>query len=105
VQFEDTICTVIVEKVSLIPIDSRFVEVCEPNSLLVSGCVPNVPVLFGAEVEGDFVRVEVDRIPANRQLRVVLTVKGIRKGMGGLRFPDRTKEQFEKNEAFIRSAY
>jgi len=42
-----------------------------------------------------------NRFPVN----VCIRLTGIRKGFAGLRFPDRTREQFLANEKHIRSAY
>ena len=102
VRFNDVLIATIVESDNLVPIDPRFIAVCEANSLEVCGCVPDVPVLIGAIVEGDYVRV---RMPAPQTTRVVLRLTGIRRGFHDLRFPDRTAEQFESNERFIKSAY
>jgi hypothetical protein len=106
VRFDDVIQTRVSQRYAVeVPIDGRFIEVCEPGSLCVIGCVPDLPVMVGASVVDNKV---VVRFADNRPERLVsLTVKvsGIRKGFAGLRFPDRTQAQFESNERFIKSAY
>jgi len=87
-----------------VKIDPRFLDVCEPGSVEVCGGQPDVPVLVGARVEGDemVIRFAQENPEA---VRLVISLTGIRKGFAGLRFPDRTRRQFEANERFIRSAY
>jgi hypothetical protein len=36
--------------------------------------------------------------------RIAVRLTGIRKGFDGLRFPNRTKEQYESNERFLKSS-
>jgi hypothetical protein len=92
-----------------IPIDFKFIDVCERDSIVVCGCQSNLPVLVGATMEHDRVRVrlgessELSSEPLILQLVICLT--GIRKGFAGVRFPERTREQFLANERFLRSAY
>ena len=85
------------------PIDPRFLEVCEPNSLEVCGTAADVPVAVAAAVVGNAVRVRL--AAGSPQTRLVIRLTGIRKGFDGQRFAPRTKAQFESNERFIRSAY
>jgi len=87
-----------------VPIDPRYIEVCERDSIKVCGCVPDKPVMVGAAVEGGAVLLEIAQPIPPREVEVTLRLTGIRKGFAGLRFPDRTKEEFEANEAFIKSA-
>ena len=86
-------------------IDPKFLEVCEPGSVQVCGCVPDVPVLMGAAVRGDAFRLQFAEQDENQVVQIVVRLTGIRKGFAGHRFPDRTRAQFEANERFIRSAY
>ena len=72
---------------------------------MFADAVTDIPVLVGAVVEGDKVRVQFAEENPNLSLQVVIRLTGIRKGFRGLRFPSRTKAQFEANERFIRSAY
>ena len=90
---------------SIIPIDPRFVEVCEPDSIVVCGCVPDQAVPIGASVRGDLVIVRV-AAPWVTQwpIRVTLRLTGVRAGFAGWRFPDRTQAEFDANEAFLKMA-
>jgi hypothetical protein len=64
-----------------------------------------MPVLVGAVVEGSKVRVRIAQADPHQAVQVVIRLTGIRKGFRELRFPDRTKAQFEANERFIKRAY
>ena len=87
-----------------VKIDPRFIEVCAPGSVEVCACQPDAPVLVGARVEGDEVLIRFAK-ESKSAVRLVISLTGIRKGFAGLRFPNRTRRQFEANERFIRSAY
>ena len=83
-------------------IDPRYLEVCEPGSVCVCGCAANLPVLVGAEVIGDSVRIATggEQFP----VRVNVRLTGIRLGFKGLRFLDKTQADFDANEAFLKGA-
>jgi hypothetical protein len=104
VRFDDVIVEWTQQKNTAIAIDPKFLEVCEPDSVEVCGCVANVPVTVGAMVNGTNVEVSFSR-QTKKCVRLVIRLTGIRKGFKGMRFEDRTAEQFRKNEAFINSAY
>lgn len=104
VRFDDIIVEWTEQKNTSIAIDPKFLEVCEPDSVEVCGCVANVPVTVGAVVEGSNVEVMFSR-QSKKCVRLVIRLTGIRKGFADQRFPNRTKNQFESNERFIRSAY
>jgi len=105
VRFDDVMVAKVAKANTYLPIDPRFLEVCAANSVQVCGCVPDVPVLVGAVVEGDKVRVQFAKEDPNQIVQVVIRLTGVRRGFLGHRFPDRTRAQFEANERFIRSAY
>jgi hypothetical protein len=105
VRFDDVLTATVTDDETLISIDPRFLEVCEPGSVQVCGCVPDVPIPVGAVVENDDVRVRLGVRCEGESVKLVLRLTGIRKGFSSQRFPDRTEEQFLANEAFIRSAY
>jgi hypothetical protein len=106
VRFDDVVTATVTDDETLIAIDPRFLEVCEPGTVEVCGCVPDLPIPVGAVVEDDQVRIRTSRLKSQASsLRVVIRLTGIRKGFGSQRFPNRTEEQFLANEAFIRSAY
>ena len=105
VRFDDVMTATIVEDETLLTIDPKFVEVCEPGSVQVCGCVPDLPIPIGAVVENDSVRVRLGARGEDQFVNLVVRLTGIRKGFNGQRFPDRAEEQFLANEEFIRSAY
>jgi hypothetical protein len=105
VRFDDVVVARIPKLNTRLWIDPKFLEVCEPGSVQVCGCVPDVPVLMGAAVSGDAVRLQFAEQDESQVVQVVVRLTGIRKGFAGHRFPDRTRAQFEANERFIRSAY
>lgn len=88
-----------------VAVDPRFVEVCERGTLAVDSVVTNRPAAVGASVDTDgIVCIQTDREfepPAKFTVRVT----GIRRGFAGKRFPNRSREQFNANERFLRSAY
>ncbi|MBC7077345.1 MAG: hypothetical protein H5T92_03425 [Synergistales bacterium] len=104
VRFDDILVVEIPQKNQEIPIDFRFVEVCEKNSLEVCGFASDKPVALKAKVVGDKVQLEFEQ-QKEEKIRIVLRLTGIRRGFAGKRFPRRTREQFLANEAFINSAY
>lgn len=106
VRFDDVLTATVTDDETLISIDPRFLEVCEPSSVQVCGCVPDLPISVGAAVESDHIRVRTSNLKSQTSsLRVVIRLTGIRKGFSSQRFPNRTEEQFLANEEFIRSAY
>ena len=104
VRFDDVIIKTIPQRNCSVPIDPKFLEVCDSGSVQVCGCVADEPIAVGAKVKGGNVELRF-AAQAEATLQVVIRLTGIRKGFNGMRFPDRTKEQFVKNEAFINSAY
>jgi hypothetical protein len=105
VRFDDVIEVSVRQDYCCVPIDPRFIEVCEKGSVRVCGCVPDRPVLVGAAVEGDAVAIQFDKRRPKSSVRLVLRLTGVRRGFAGLRFPSRSKRQFLANERFINSAY
>lgn len=89
-----------------IPIDKRFVEVCEPDSLTICGSpCGDLPYTVGAEVKGGKVIVRAQPRKSHRPRKVTMKLTGVRKGFASLDMPSRTREQFIANEKFINSAY
>jgi hypothetical protein len=105
VRFDDVMSATVTNSDTLLPIDPKYLEVCEPGSVQVCGCVPDVPVLVGAAVVTDQVRLRLGARGDDQPVSVTIRLTGIRKGFHDHRLPDRTEEQFLANEAFIRSAY
>ena len=50
VRFDDVMTASVIDSESLLEIDPKYLEVCEPGSVRVCGCVPDLPVLVGATV-------------------------------------------------------
>lgn len=105
VRFDDVFSATVTDDETMISLDPRFLEVCEPGSVQVCGCVPDLPIPVGAVVENDAIRVRLGARGGDQSVNVVIRLTGIRKGFASQRFPDRTEEQFIANEEFIRSAY
>ena len=105
VRFDDVIVAEVRLRDTEIPIDPRFIEVCQANTIEVCGVSCDVPVAVGASVKGGKVHVRFSTKSARKRARVVIRLTGIRRGFYGQRFPSRTKNQFEANERFINSAY
>jgi hypothetical protein len=85
-------------------IDSRFLEVCEPGSVVVKSAVPNVPMILGAFTHGESVHIRTHG-HINGRTAVVVTLSGIRKGRAGRRFPTFSEEQARQNEKFWTASY
>jgi len=104
VRFDDILVVEVPQRDCTVPIDSRFIEVCEKDSVEVCGFAVSKPVAVKAKVVGDVVHLEFGE-QSEETIRIVLRLTGIRRGFAGKRFPRRTREQFLANEAFINSAY
>ena len=105
VRFDDVMTAAVVENETFLPIDPKFLEVCEPGSVQVCGCVPDLPVPVGAVVENGAVRVRLGVRDEDHPVALTIRLTGIRKGFRLQRFPNRSEQQFIANEEFIRSAY
>ena len=101
VRFEDGVRVRITGAITTKPIDSRFVEVCEPGTIQVISVASPLPSLIGAAVDRDqlVVRIEGDLPPY-----VIVTLSGIRAGHRGFRFPRKTRDQMLRNNAFWSTA-
>jgi hypothetical protein len=110
VRFDDVMIAAMKPVDSYLGIDPKFIEVCHPGTIRVCGYSTDTPVVMSALVEGDKVAVRFKRglfswIKKRKNINVVVRLTGIRKGFLGVRFPSRTKNQFDHNERFINSAY
>jgi hypothetical protein len=99
VRFDDVLVVEAAVGDTLAPIDPHYLEVCAPDSIEVCGIAPDAAVLVGARVKNGYVVIQ-----SQSKCRVVIRLTGIRSGFNGLRFPDKTREQFEANERFIKSS-
>ena len=88
-----------------VAIDDRFLAVCEPDSMVVTGIVGDKAGAVGAVVEEDEVILSAWPLPCLRPTKATLKLTGVRKGFRNLDMPERSKEQFTANEKFINSAY
>ena len=104
VRFDDVMTVHVPQKNMTVPIDAKFLEVCGPGSVLVCGCVSDIPILVGAATKDGAVELKFAK-QSKSLVQLVIRLTGIRKGYAGDRFPNRTQTQFEANEKFIRSAY
>lgn len=86
-------------------IDDRFLAVCEPDSMTVTGVSGDRAGSVGAVVEENNVILSAWPISFLRPTKVTLKLTGVRKGFKHLDMPERSKEQFIANEKFINSAY
>jgi len=105
VPFVDLLAALIPQADTTLTIDPRFREVCAAGTIRVCGCVPDQPVAVGAAVTGEVIQIRFAEQRPEQAIHLTLQLWGSRRGFAEWRFPDRTKRQFEQNEAFIRSAY
>lgn len=105
VLFEDVMVIPVHAESFAWPMDSRFVAVCERNSIQAVGITAEAPALLGVKVEGSKLFVEIETYGKRRPAFVTVKLCGVRKGFAGMRFPDRDREQFLANEATLNAAY
>ena len=92
VWFEDVIVQTLMTATNYLQIDPRFIEVCEPQSLIVSSFAANRSVQHYYELRNDHIFIHVDQ-----SCTVAVTVRGLRKGFLSYRFPKRTPQQMLLN--------
>jgi len=116
--FTDTFRVEITGRVTLHRIDAMFADVCDPGTIRVVSAVPDLPRPVGC-VAREFPpmhwSVLLNRmVPSSeegahvvvrcgwflRPRSVMVTVAGIRKGRSGQRFVPRSKEEFDRSQAF-----
>jgi hypothetical protein len=86
-------------------IDDRFLAVCEPDSMTITGVSGDRAGSVGAVVEENNVVLSAWPLSFLRPNKVTLKLTGVRKGFKHLDMPERSREQFIANEKFINSAY
>ena len=91
--------------ITTVQIDDRFLAVCEPDSLVVTGIVGDKAGAVGAVVEENEVILSAWPLPFLRPTKATLKLTGVRKGFRNFDMPERSEEQFTANEKFINSAY
>jgi hypothetical protein len=93
-----------------VSVDKLFCEVVDIRSIVVVSVIPNRAALVGADVFSNGVSCDLWlmlSVPDNAPMptKLVVTIRGIRKGRTGVRFPAFTEAQMHKNGQFWRSAY
>ena len=101
VRFEDVVRVLVTGPVTRTAIDPRFIEVCEPGSIDVISVTSPLPALVGAAVEGTEI---VVRVAGDLPPHVIVTLSGIRSGSCNIRFPQKTRDQMQRNNAFWSNA-
>jgi hypothetical protein len=86
-----------------VAIDPKWLEVCEPGGIEVF-VQPKQPVVVGACVESGEICLEFAEQRSDRVVTLAIRLIGTRKGFAAVRFPDRTKEEFDANEAYLKMA-
>lgn len=108
--FQDRMIVTVNTRTRMVQIDPRFIELSEPGTLEVQGKPSTIlPTSIGAVVDGAYLRLRftwLARLLYRREkIRLVIDFSAVRKGMADKRYKERTREQFDANEAFIKSAY
>ena len=99
VRIEDIIKTKLNQKIAIVDIEEMFLNICDKNSILVSGLSCNKQCLVSAKVFKNKIIVN----SSLKDVEVVLRLSGIRKDRIGKRFTESTKEDMIKNNNFWRS--
>lgn len=87
-----------------VPIDSLFIEACEPDTIVPTGAVAETPVIgLAASVSAGAVRVDLAE-PTMKDVKVHVRLTGKRRGMT-CRFPARSDEAMRRNSAFWAQAH
>ncbi len=88
-----------------VPIDEKFLQVCEPDSVICTAYTTDLPIPVGTTVKSGYLRVRRRVEDCSDAVTVVVTLSGVRHGQQGLRFPKFSTEQMERNNAFWSNAY
>ncbi len=88
-----------------VPIDEKFMRVCEPGSVRCTAYTADLPIPVGTVVKSGYLRVRRRSEDCTDAVTVLATVSGVRRGRRGLRFPNFSQEQMERNNAFWTKAY
>ncbi len=81
---------------SVLPLDPRFVGVCEEGTLFIGGVAASRPAEIGARIVDDNLHVESRVCPVD----VTVHVLGVRKGFRKLRFPVHDEATRKRNDDF-----
>lgn len=97
IRFEDTVRVSLSGRLTVVPVDAVFAEVCEANTIEAVSIITPRPADAGAFVAGGVLTIEVSGdVPAF----AIVRLSGIRKGRGGVRFPARTADEMKRNNEF-----
>lgn len=110
VWFDDVMTVAVTGNLTKVSVDKLFCEVVDIRSIVVVSVIPNRPSLAGADVFTDGLSCDLwlmISVPDNAPMptKLTVTIRGIRKGRRGVRFPEFTEAQMLKNGDFWRSAY
>lgn len=116
VRFEDLQKVKVKAGTTRVPVDPKFVVVCEPGTLDVRSTQGRGACAYGAWVGHDgYLNIRTPHDWAMTEDIVNVSITGIRRGFTrstqpgdpfyDTRFPSRTYSQFVENESFINQAY
>jgi hypothetical protein len=88
-----------------VPVDPRFLEVCEVDTMAVVSACPDEPVVIGASFCDGHVELLFAEQRPEKLVTVTMRLSAIRKGFRNDRFTPRSERQFICNERHINSAY
>lgn len=93
VWFYDIMVVDMPSKVTAVPVDTRFVDVCEPGTFVIACVCPEFNLPWRATLVPTSEGPLVLDLWAESPVRMTVTVAGIRKGFAGVRFPYRTEQR------------
>jgi hypothetical protein len=105
--FEDIIEVDVEESATEIQldIDPVFIDVCEEDSLKITGLVPNTACVVGGEIINKKIILKISSIRAYPSYnhpfpsKIIIKISGVRKDRG-VRFPKYSEEEAVKNNTF-----
>jgi len=114
VRFEDFVEVQLIGRYTYTQLDPRYVVVCDPETIMVRSVQGEKPGAYGATIsKGKILEIDAGFFWWLKSKRVRVSLTGIRRGFGknpskdpfsAVRFPKRTKKQFDKNEEFLKQA-
>lgn len=97
VWFFDILRVPVKGRAETVAIDPLFLQVCEPGSLAVVAMAPDRLAKCAGNIIAKHRRVTRLKVTTDKPSTVTVTIAGIRKGFGGIRFPARTVRQMALN--------
>jgi hypothetical protein len=84
-----------------VPIDSKFIEVCVPGSVVPVGGIGSSLCLIGAYIRDGLLEVEAGALPGQPPpTSVTVRLSGIRRGRDAQRFVEHTQDEMKRNQEF-----